>query len=286
MFCRNVLIYFDRDETFQALSTIAQALAPHGLLVLEASGWLMPNIMAKIPACSTLELVDLNGVFVYQKGGAGGMQSAPRRPAEREPRRGQRFAFDPVAPPRRLEAVSAPATADLPIPSLAQRPAPSLGEKRDVPQEPLLPRADRLLDLQRPEEALALYREALNLDDLQADLYLRCGICHLLLAQEEEAKTSLRQALFLEPALWPAAWLLGDLWRTGDEVASFRYLTQARDGLRRAMVQSAEEEESAAERLLAAFVPGRALALDAVEQELARLRERIRGAARVADGGG
>lgn len=57
IFCRNVLIYFDRDHKRAALSQIGQALEPHGALVLGSAETVVGLESAFAPA------VGLRGVF-------------------------------------------------------------------------------------------------------------------------------------------------------------------------------------------------------------------------------
>ena len=126
---------------------------------------------------------------------------------------------------------------------------------------------DRELDAGRLEPALALFDEAIRVDELHADLHLRRGLALLRLGHSVEAVTALRQSLFLDSTSWPAAMLLGDLVADQDLDAAERFFRQARTSL--ASSNSGSESLAGA---LAPFAAGRTAALEAVDSRLADLQ--------------
>jgi Flp pilus assembly protein TadD len=138
---------------------------------------------------------------------------------------------------------------------------------------------DRFLDAGDPRGALEIFQSAVERDDLQADLHLRIAMCQLQADAPQKAKEALRRALFLEPDLWPAAMLLGDLLEAEDTRLAEMYFRQALDA-----VSAGREPEVELCGALAPFVAGRRAAAEALECRL-RLLQGVEPPYRAAGGG-
>ena len=180
--CRHVMVYFSPGEIQRALASMIPALRPGGLLVLAASEWLGTELRAQIPECSWLELTEIDGVIAYQR------QSQPRTLVQ-EARAVAILVAQPAPPPRR----------------------PPTAPKAELAADRLRREGDALLDRGAVGLALLSYESALREDSLRPELYLRTALCHLNLGAPDSAREDLRRCLFLDPELWPAWLMLGDL---------------------------------------------------------------------------
>jgi chemotaxis protein methyltransferase CheR len=181
--CRHVMVYFTPQEIQRALATIIPALRPGGLLVLAASEWLGTELRAQTPECSWLELTEVGGVIAYQR----------------------------ISPPRTLvqEARVIPVQ---PVATPALPPKrPPTAPRAELAADRLRREGDTLLDRGAVGLALFQYELALREDSLRPELYLRSALCQLHLGVPDRAREELRRCLFLDPELWPAWIMLGDL---------------------------------------------------------------------------
>jgi chemotaxis protein methyltransferase CheR len=203
---RNVLIYFRRPLQRWVMSQVSRFLAPRGYLFLGASEtlWQIQD---------DLEPVDLGSCFCYrhrreQPEPAAAAAAPPR--ARREPRP------EPAGEPRpRLDpehprdwsvlrgALAGPSPA--PEPAAAEPPpvdAPTALEHLAAAARHLA--ANRLAEAGRGVEA------ALAADPSEPAAHALEGFLHDLQGRTEEAVTSYRAALYLDPALFQARLLLAD----------------------------------------------------------------------------
>jgi len=258
--CRNVLIHFDHARVAKTIEAFIRALAPDGILFLGASEWLGKRLEAAVPNFDRLELCEYGGAIGYRK----------RRPEERATSASTRPAIapNPARAHERLVPRRQPLSPSPPSPP-SSSPSSSRPQLRAVPfatdLERLRQAGDKHLDSGDLGGALERYERALLAADLAADLHLRVGVCQMRLGDEEAAIKALRRSLFLEPKLWPAAWLLGDLVAVTNKTAAARYLRQALEVL--------EVDGNVLEQdgLFAPFFTGSQAASEAIKVRLAQL---------------
>ena len=237
--CRHVMVYFSPTEIRRALASIIPSLRPGGLLVLAASEWLGTELRAQIPECAWLELAEVDGVIVYRRA------SQPRTLVQ-EARS--------VSPPVRLVAEPGPPPK-----------RPPTAKPAELAADRLRAEGDALLDRGAVGLALFQYETALQHDSLRSELYLRTALCHLHLGASDRAREELRRCLFLDPELWPAWLMLGDLLEHDD-------LERARDCFERAIALLANADPIGE----GAFFGSPRVALEAARHHLANLAEGIR----------
>ena len=217
---RNVLIYFHRPLQRRVVQAVAAGLADEGALFLGASEtfWQIQGHLAPH---------DLGNCFCYRH----------RPPAAREgspagPRRGTPAPPPPPPPaptsPRPVSEASAPSA----VP--AAEPAPPSGDhgllaelERQVDDdashlhaEPCgiqerLARAAAKLAADRLDEAAETLDEVLEADPSEPGAHALDGFLRDLRGEPEEAITSYRAALYLDPALYQIRLLLADSLRRG-----------------------------------------------------------------------
>ncbi|MEH3023480.1 MAG: methyltransferase domain-containing protein [Pseudomonas oryzihabitans] len=180
--CRNLLIYFDDQTQGRALSHLAALLHDDGLLCVGSSEMVsaMRHGFASLGVAHASALVKRQAQVADAAAGPT-VAAAPRRRATVRPAAPSRASAPP--PPPREPALPASA------------PAPSA--------PPALEQAQRLADAGRGGEAEALLRGLLERDRSQAGAHF---LLALILPDERaaEAERALRQALYLEPAHYPA----------------------------------------------------------------------------------
>jgi chemotaxis protein methyltransferase CheR len=230
---RNVLIYFRRPLQRWVMSQVSRLLAPRGYLFLGASEtlWQIQD---------DLEPVDLGSCFCYRH------RQAPPEPAPPPPRARREPVPEPApeSPRRRSEAehprdwsvFQGALTRPAPEPAVAEPPpleAPTALEHLAVAARHLA--ANRLAEAGRSVEA------ALAADPSEPAAHSLEGFLHDLQGRSEEAVTSYRAALYLDPSLFQARLLLADcLLRLGHrDRAEHQYrevLTVLEGGRERALV--------------------------------------------------
>ncbi|MEA2599959.1 MAG: hypothetical protein QOF89_951 [Acidobacteriota bacterium] len=197
---RNVLIYFRRPLQRWVISQVAHLLAPAGYLFLGASEtlWQIQD---------ELESVDLGPCFAYRHREAKPEgEILPAKAPER-----LRMAR-PVAPPPK------PA-----VPTPTPRPAtPAVRDIRAIPEAsppPILAppgvherllEAARELAANRVAEAGRAVEQALAADPSEPSAHALEGFLHDLKGRSDDALSSYRAALYLDPALFQVRVLLGD----------------------------------------------------------------------------
>jgi chemotaxis protein methyltransferase CheR len=207
---RNILIYFRRPLQRWVMSQVAQRLTQKGFLFLGASEtlWQIQD---------ELESIDLGACFCYRH--------RRTRPAEPEP------APPPAERPRRARPAPQPPPAEEPRPDRwtgpqdprewsvqrAAVPEPA-AEVLDATPPPVETRnaherllaAARDLGANRIPDAARAVEQALALDPSEPAAHALEGFLHDLRGSAEEAVTSYRAALYLDPSLFQARVLLAD----------------------------------------------------------------------------
>ncbi|MFL6193646.1 MAG: CheR family methyltransferase [Thermoanaerobaculia bacterium] len=183
---RNVLIYFRRPLQRLVVSHIGKMLAPRGFLFLGASEtlWQIQD---------ELEPVDLGPCFAYR-----------HRQAKPEPARPAPVKKAPKPAPRPAEAAKPAPAAPKPT---AQPPAPVL-QPCGVYER--LAAAARDLAANRIQEAGRAIGEALAAEPSEPAAHALEGFLHDLSGRTDDAVTSYRAALYLDPALFQVRVLLAD----------------------------------------------------------------------------
>jgi len=142
---------------------------------------------------------------------------------------------------------------------------PPTAKPAELAADRLRAEGDALLDRGAVGLALFQYETALQHDSLRSELYLRTALCHLHLGASDRAREELRRCLFLDPELWPAWLMLGDLLEHDD-------LERARDCFERAIALLANADPIGE----GAFFGSPRVALEAARHHLANLAEGIR----------
>ena len=195
---RNVLIYFRRPLQRWVISQVARMLAPAGYLFLGASEtlWQIQD---------ELESVDLGPCFAYRH-----RQARP----EEETRPAMPPAKIPAKTPERPRAVRP--SPPPPPPKPASPTPPPIREASSPPilappgaHERLL-EAARELAANRVAEAARAVEQALAADPSEPSAHALEGFLHDLKGRTDDALTSYRAALYLDPALFQVRVLLGD----------------------------------------------------------------------------
>lgn len=186
VFCRNVLIYFDRATQQQALAVIARLLKPEGVVFVGPSE-------AALLLRHDFQSLKLPLSFAFRRAAAPAV--APARPAAT-----RRAVAPPAAPPRR-----APVKA-------AARPAPVRAAPPAPPRADALADATKLADQGRLDEAKRLCNDYLRTQPSSAHALHLLGLIHDAQGDAARAGDCYRKALYLDPqhqeALLHLAYLL------------------------------------------------------------------------------
>jgi chemotaxis protein methyltransferase WspC len=171
IFCRNLLIYFDRATQDRAIELLSALLTPEGLLFVGSSegGLALSHgyVSAKLP-----------------------MAFAFRRPRPARPARATPWRPVLVAVPDRPRPQPAPAAAIAsPAAVAADGPAPAVS----------LDDARSLAGQSRLDEAAALCDDHLRAHGPSADAYCLLGVVHDASGRADEAEACYRKALYLDP---------------------------------------------------------------------------------------
>ena len=192
--CRNVLIYFHRDEAQATAQRLARALAVGGWLILGAG-----EVLEHAPP--GFELAPMGGPPGTRYGLRRTLPGTAARPASCGIR---------IAPPPVRERPQA---------------GPTL-RSVDPLEEPL-----RLIERGRSAEAIPLCALVLQKDPLSAQAYLVSGIAFYMNDDPRSAAHALRSALLLDPDEWIASFYLAlayeKLGRDADAYREYAHVEQA-----------------------------------------------------------
>jgi chemotaxis protein methyltransferase WspC len=173
IFCRNLLIYFDRQTQDRTIEQLSALLKPEGLLFVGSSegGLALSHgyVSAKLP-----------------------MAFAFRRPQAARPQRG--------TPWRPMAAVRPPALPPASRPVAAPAPAAAAAPVADGPAAPVsLDQVRHLADQGCFDEAVAAGDAYLRAHGPSAGAYCLLGVVHDASGHADEAEACFRKALYLEP---------------------------------------------------------------------------------------
>ncbi|HHJ15015.1 MAG TPA: hypothetical protein ENJ79_11705 [Gammaproteobacteria bacterium] len=214
VFCRNLLIYFDRDTQERAIDRLQSLLVPQGLLFLGHSetGLLLdrPFQPLRRQRCFGFRLGD---------------PEAPEKPqGRRQPPRQAPPGTKTAQNPPGLEEVTRP-FANVPVQNTTPVTAPLPAEQ---PMEGELTRARRLADAGRLEDAARLCRHILDACPSVAEAWYLLGAVRNAAGHAREAEQLLRKAVYLDPLHQPALVLLGVLCeQRGDRTGARRFRARA-----------------------------------------------------------
>jgi chemotaxis protein methyltransferase WspC len=178
IFCRNMLIYFDRRNQQRAVQALARLLAPQGTLFIGASesAPLLSNGFAS---------ARLPGACAFRK--AGETAVSKRAPSA---------AQSVVAPPTRT-VVSLPLRLTRPAGGVAAAGAPAVALATD---QDWITAAQQLADRGDLAEAMQLCDRNLNAAGPCAQAFYLKALLHDAFGQSTEAITHYRKALYLDPS--------------------------------------------------------------------------------------
>jgi chemotaxis protein methyltransferase CheR len=222
IFCRNVTIYFKPETTKAAVRRFYETLGEGGYLFTgfsESLRYLSRDFLT----------IQVGGVFLYQRSGAG-------RDRAREPRTraGRRRRASALAPQRteglRAEPANQPGPApgrevhsrvrelvDAGLPDKAgQLLAPEL-ERSSPPKKALLLQAEILLNQGRAAEAAVLCEEVIRREPLSVAGHYLLGIIHRTLENEDQAVEMFKRVVYLRPQHALARFHLGELYARRNE---------------------------------------------------------------------
>jgi chemotaxis protein methyltransferase WspC len=179
IFCRNLLIYFDRPTQDRTIEQLSALLKPEGLLFVGSSegGLALSHgyVSAKLP-----------------------MAFAFRRPQAARPQRATPSRS--IAPARTPTPTRPPAHRPVPVPAPAQTAAAAAPPVADSSAVPVpLDEARRLADQGQFDEAVAVCDAHLRAHGPSAAAYCLLGVVSDASGHVDEAEACYRKALYLEP---------------------------------------------------------------------------------------
>lgn len=215
IFCRNLLIYFDRATQHQAVNILLRQLAPEGTLFV---GPAESALMAQHP----LTQIKASMAFAFRRGVPA--QASPKATA--------------------LPAATAPTpTPQLPVSLSRPKPMPRFAAERAVQEKQvkinaradttsaLLPQTtlaavQLLADQGKLSEAASLCEQLIQRHGASAAPYYLMGVIHDAADRKQAAADCYRKALYLEPAHADAMTHLAALLQVQGDFASARLLQQ------------------------------------------------------------
>lgn len=196
--CRNVLIYFERATVAAIVDRLAGALAPEGLLFFSSTESLFG-------LGSRLAMVPMGEAMAYRLAAPDAAEGPPDAPPRRpEPPAAQSPALGLAPPATALVHAGADETAAR---------ATALAAPPGGPVAARLTRANARLSAHDYAGALEDYGQALEQDPLLAETHYLHGLVLRKLGELERSAHAFRQALFLQPELWPARFMLAGVQR-------------------------------------------------------------------------
>ncbi|HEY9199723.1 MAG TPA: protein-glutamate O-methyltransferase CheR [Gammaproteobacteria bacterium] len=186
VFCRNLLIYFDRETQARALSVLERLLAPHGLLFLG-------HAEAGVLAGRAFVSLDHPRSFAFVRGSR---RSPEQLPAERM------FKL----PQRRRQPAPTPARTSAPRPFSENTLPPQQPAAPIVAEEPAgeLETATRLANEGHLVEAARLCETHLQQHGPDAQAFYLLALMREAVGEAGEAESLLRKAIYLDPQHYEA----------------------------------------------------------------------------------
>jgi chemotaxis protein methyltransferase CheR len=218
--CRNVTIYFSRETTRELMARLHTCLRDGGYLFLGHSETLWQ-------VSDDFRLVSLgtgeSAAFVYRRLD---VVTPERRTVLPDRRTGEDLKpAERRTRARRSEKAAKPAAASAPVAKTATKTsAPSADD--------LVRGARTALAKGRYDDAASLAEQAVAMEPLRGEAFYLRGLALVDLAEDQRALVELRKAVYLEPQMGFAHFLLaGVLDRLGDQAASAREYAAAADTL-------------------------------------------------------
>jgi chemotaxis protein methyltransferase CheR len=216
--CRNVTIYFSRETTRELMKRLHECLRDGGYLFLGHSETLWQ-------VSDDFRLVSLgtgeNAAFVYRRLDSRSDRRAvlPDRRTGEDPKPAERRVRQ-----RRTERLVGLLNKPVPLP-VRPKPAPVTADEQ-------VTRVRAALAQGRYDEASQLAAEAVEVEPMRAEAFYLRGLALIDLGDDEQALVELRKAVYLDPQMGFAHFLLaGVLDRTGDRSAAAREYAAAADTL-------------------------------------------------------
>lgn len=186
VFCRNLLIYFDRATQAQALQVLERLLHPHGLLFLG-------HAEAGVLAGRDFASLEQPQSFAFVRG------------RKRETNAGTQTDAARTLPPRRRMPAPAPVSAPCkPKPFAGVAPTPVATPPPVADQHSELATALRLADEGHMVEAATLCGKHLQQHGPDARAFYLLAIIRQAVGEPAEAEALLRKAIYLDPAHYEA----------------------------------------------------------------------------------
>jgi chemotaxis protein methyltransferase WspC len=205
IFCRNVLIYFDRETQCRAVEVLGRLLTPSGLLFVGPSeaGLLLDHGFASagIPLA-----------FAFRRGGGSVPKPRPRR----------------SGPPMTIAAKAIRAKPSQPTSPARPQPEPIAAPNVAAAAEHWMEQAHRLANQGKLVEALEYCEQNSRRQPASAETYHLIGLLHDSAGRVREAAEHYRKALYLDPQHAEAlAHLAVVLQKQGDTLGAQRLLERA-----------------------------------------------------------
>ena len=211
IFCRNLLIYFDRATQHQAVTILLQRLAPDGLLFVgpAESALMMQHALTQVKAPMT---------FAFRQGApAHGLAKPAAPPAT--------AAFTRQPPMSRLRPRSRSA-AERTIQEKQEKIKASADTAPALLPQTTLATAQLLADQGKLSEAANLCEQLMQRHGASAALYYLMGVVHDAADRKQAATDCYRKVLYLEPAHAEAMTHLAALLQVQGDFAGARLLQQ------------------------------------------------------------
>ncbi len=180
VFCRNLLIYLDRDARERAVAAFDRLLTPSGLVFIGHSETL------SFPS-SRFVMADESGSFAYRRASPDATEARTRRRESSRPKP------SPSRPPPRSLPVVVPPALPGPVP-VAALPAPIASPDTST----LLERASDLANQQRYEEAIRLCQRSIREVGPTAQAYFLLGIIHQAAGDASAAEACFHKSVYLD----------------------------------------------------------------------------------------
>jgi chemotaxis protein methyltransferase WspC len=207
IFCRNLLIYFDRPTQHRAIDQLEQLLTENGLLFLGHSetSLLQQRCFAPLP---------FERCFGFRREPA--VARTPAAPCT------------PPRPARGHRPVKKRAPVPAPFSAVTTGAAPAKAAFSAADREALLTRAFQLADQGHMDEAAACCESLLRVNVYQAHAYYLLGVIREAAGNTREAEQMFRKAVYLQPDYYQALVHLSVICeRTGDTGGARRFLERA-----------------------------------------------------------
>jgi chemotaxis protein methyltransferase WspC len=180
IFCRNLLIYLNRDAQLSVLNCIKSLLVPQGILIVSP---------AEAQIASSAGFMPAQVSYTYALKIRPNLQTQSKRIAQMS---------SVVFTPKPLPSVPSEPKVELPSPI----PLPS--SQKEDPKNLLLQEAITLADAGAFEESMQLCFKFIYQYGAHPEVYYLLGLIHQALRQEEKAEDFFQKAVYLRPSYYEA----------------------------------------------------------------------------------